>query len=80
MPRSPTFATIAGCIGWMTRIAVVLTRCHLRLEHDDGLGQDGLGKADIVLAGVSPTGKITNEYLSGNAGFSRRQHFTCGAG
>jgi hypothetical protein len=35
------------------------------LEHDDGLGQDGLGEADIVLAGVSRTGKTpTSVYLA----------------
>ena len=35
------------------------------LEHDDGLGQDGLGEADIVLVGVSRTGKTpTSIYLA----------------
>jgi len=35
------------------------------LEHDDGLGQDSLGEADIVLAGVSRTGKTpTSIYLA----------------
>jgi [pyruvate, water dikinase]-phosphate phosphotransferase / [pyruvate, water dikinase] kinase len=35
------------------------------LEHDDGLGSDGLGDADIVLTGVSRTGKTpTSIYLA----------------
>ena len=35
------------------------------LEHDDGLGQDSLGDADIVLVGVSRTGKTpTSIYLA----------------
>ena len=35
------------------------------LEHDDGLGQDGLGEADIVLAGVSRTARPpTSIYLA----------------
>jgi regulator of PEP synthase PpsR (kinase-PPPase family) len=35
------------------------------LEHDDGLGLDSIGEADIVLAGVSRTGKTpTSVYLA----------------
>jgi regulator of PEP synthase PpsR (kinase-PPPase family) len=35
------------------------------LEHDDGLGLDSLGAADIVLAGISRTGKTpTSVYLA----------------
>lgn len=35
------------------------------LEHDDGLGLDSLGEADVVLAGVSRTGKTpTSVYLA----------------
>ena len=35
------------------------------LDHDDGLGQDSLGEADIVLTGVSRTGKTpTSIYLA----------------
>jgi len=35
------------------------------LEHDDGLGQDNLEEADVVLAGVSRTGKTpTSIYLA----------------
>jgi len=35
------------------------------LEHDDGLGLDSLGEADIVLVGVSRTGKTpTSVYLA----------------
>jgi [pyruvate, water dikinase]-phosphate phosphotransferase / [pyruvate, water dikinase] kinase len=35
------------------------------LEHDDGLGLDSLGEADIILAGVSRTGKTpTSMYLA----------------
>jgi regulator of PEP synthase PpsR (kinase-PPPase family) len=35
------------------------------LEHDDGLGMENLGEADVVLAGVSRTGKTpTSVYLA----------------
>jgi regulator of PEP synthase PpsR (kinase-PPPase family) len=39
------------------------------LEHDDGLGLDSLGQADVVLAGVSRTGKTPTSIFLAMQGF-----------